>query len=74
MNQRHAKLEQPLCRAILCSYQHAKLCAFDAEACVNMHEVHGGTTQGRHYPPPPSYFPFALISVAGVAVRGSTKL
>jgi hypothetical protein len=26
--------------------QHAKLCAFDPEACTNMHEVHGGTTQG----------------------------
>jgi hypothetical protein len=29
------------------SDQHSKVCAFDAEACVNMHEVFGGTTQGK---------------------------
>jgi hypothetical protein len=46
MNPRQARLCRVTVQRKSYPQQHAKLCAFDPEACVNMHEVHGGTTQG----------------------------
>jgi hypothetical protein len=60
MEQHHESKASTPCRVTVQRHshpqQHAKLCAFDPEACVNMHEVHGGTTQGflHKTSPPPS--------------------